>query len=220
MDKNRKISILIAAIVVLLVAGVGAIIYYAMTAEARYMAKAAKENPQGEKLLQQYNDAKAKLKTNPEDFGAYFDIGFVKNEFKDYEGAVEAYQNSVKYNSNSIIAYNNMADCYTKLGKYPEAEESYMNSLRVAANYTPTFYSLVDLYQNYYTEKKMMIEPVLQDGLKVTPDDQNLLSMLAGYYRDTKQNEKAIGIYEKILQLRPDDKVLQDEISSLKNGGQ
>jgi cytochrome c-type biogenesis protein CcmH/NrfG len=220
MDKNRKISILITAAVVLLIAGVGAIIYYAATAETRYMAKAAKENPQGEKLLRQYNDAKAKLKTNPEDFGAYFDIGFVKNEFKDYKGAVEAYKNSIKYNPNSIIAYNNMADDYTKLKDYPDAEAAYMRSLQIASNYMPTYYSLVGLYQNYYTDKKMVTERVLQDGLKANPNDQNLLSLLAGYYRDTKQNDKAIATYEEILKLRPDDKVLQDEVNSLKNGGQ
>jgi cytochrome c-type biogenesis protein CcmH/NrfG len=218
MDKNRKITILIFVAVAILVISVVALGYYVFTSEERNMTKSAKEHPQGEKLLKQYNEAKAKLKDNPNDFGAYFDIGFVKNEFKDYEGAVKAYKKSTELNPNSIIAYNNMADDYIKLGKYPEAEAAYMRSLQVAANYTPTFYGLIDLYQNYYKEKKMMIERVLQDGLKVSPDDQNLLSLLAGYYRDTGQKEKAIEIYEKILKLRPDDKILQEEIISLKSG--
>ncbi len=202
--------------VVILVIGVVLASYFALTAEDRYMAKMAKEHSQGDKLLKQYQDAKAKLKKDPKDFGAYFEIGFVKNEFKDYQGAVESYQKSVELNPNSIIAYNNMADDYTKLKKYPEAEQSYMASLRVAPTYIPTFYGLIDLYQNYYKEKQMLIERVLEDGLKVSPDDQNLLSLLAGYYRDTDQKDKAIETYEKILKLRPNDKVLQDEINTLK----
>jgi tetratricopeptide (TPR) repeat protein len=217
MLSNKKINILIISIAVVLVIGAVAASYFVLTAEDRYMAKMAKQHPQGDKLLKEYRDAKARLKKDPKDFGAYFEIGFVKNEFKDYQGAVDAYKKSVELNPNSIIAYNNMADDYTKLKKYPEAEAAYMASLRVAATYTPTFYGLIDLYQNYYKEKQMMIERVLEDGLKVSPDDQNLLSLLAGYYRDTNQKDKAIATYEKILKLRPDDKVLQDEINTLKS---
>ena len=215
---NRKIEILIIASAVVLVLAVVGLVWMLFTAEDRSLAKLAKDHPQGEKFLTQYRDAKEKLEKDSKDFGAYFEIGFVKAEFKDYQGAVEAYKKSIEFNPNSIVAMNNLADVYIKLKKYPEAESSYLQAISTVPGYAPSYFALVDLYQSYYTEKKSQIESVILKGLKVMPKDQNMLALLAGHYRDTKQNEKAVEIYEKILELRPDDKLIREEINNLKAG--
>jgi cytochrome c-type biogenesis protein CcmH/NrfG len=216
--KSKKIQILLVVGVIILIAVVFGLFWMAFTAEDRSMAKAAKEHPQGEKFLQEYRDAKAKAQKDPEDFGAYFEIGFVKAEFRDYQGAVEAYKKSYELNPNSIVALNNLADVYTKMKNYVKAEEMYLESIGRFPAYVQSYYAIIDLYQNFMPEKKAEIEKVLLKGLEGLPTDQNLLSLLAGYYRDTKQNDKAVAIYEKILELRPNDNLIREEIESLKAG--
>lgn len=218
MTREKKIQIILIVGVIILIAVVLGLFWLAFTAEDRAMAKAAKNNPQGEKFLQEYRDAKAKLKQDPEDFGAYFEIGFVKAEFNDYPGAIEAYKKSYELNPNSMIALNNLGDVYTKMKNYSKAEEMYLESIAKFPDYTQPYYALIDLYQNYMPEKKGNIEKILLKGLDGLPKDQNLLSLLAGYYRETKQIDKAIAIYEKILALRPDDLLIKTEIENLKTG--
>lgn len=216
--QSKKIQILLIVGVIVLIAVVLGLFWLAFTAEDRSMAKAAKEHPQGEKFLQEYRDAKAKVQKDSEDFGAYFEIGFVKAEFKDYQGAAEAYRKSYELNPNSIIALNNLADVYIKMKDYAKAEEMYLESIAKFPAYVQSYYAIIDLYQNYMPEKKAEIERVLLKGLVGLPTDQNLLSLLAGYYREVKQNDKAIAVYEKILELRPDDNLIREEIESLKAG--
>jgi len=216
--QSKKIQILSIGSVIILIAVVFGLFWMAFTAEDRAMAKAAKNNPQGEKFLQEYRDAKAKLKQDPEDFGAYFEIGFVKAEFNDYPGAIEAYKKSYELNPNSMIALNNLGDVYAKMKNYSKSEEMYQESIAKFPDYTQSYYALIDLYQNYMPEKKAEIEKVLLKGLAGLPTDQNLLSLLAGYYRETKQIDKAIAVYEKILELRPNDNLIKEEIESLKAG--
>ena len=218
MTREKKIQIILIAGVIVLVAVVLGLFWMAFTAEDRAMAKAAGNHPQGEKFLQQYRDAKAKLKQDPEDFGAYFEIGFVKAEFKDYPGAIESYKKSYELNPNSMIALNNLGDIYTRMENYSKAEEMYLESIGKFSDYTQSYYALIDLYRNYMQEKKENIEKVLLKGLEGLPNDQNLLSLLAGYYRETKQIDKAIVIYEKILALRPNDLLIKEEIENLKAG--
>lgn len=213
-EKKTQIILIVSAII--LIGVVFGLFWLAFTAEERAMTKASKEHAQGEKFLQQYLEAKEKIKKDPEDFGAYFEIGFVKAEFKDYPGAAEAYKKSYALNPNSLVALNNLAGVYIKMKEYSKAEETYLESINKFSDYVQSYYGIIDLYQNYLTERKSQIEPILLKALSGLPNDQNLLSLLAGYYRDTKQNDKAIGIYERILSLRPEDNLIKQEIESLK----
>src|SRR3989339_44291 len=198
MTREKKRQIILIAGVIVLVAVVLGLFWMAFTAEDRAMAKAAGNHPQGEKFLQQYRDAKA--------------------EFKDYPGAIESYKKSYEFNPNSMIALNNLGDIYTRMENYSKAEEMYLESIGKFSDYTQSYYALIDLYRNYMQEKKENIEKVLLKGLEGLPNDQNLLSLLAGYYRETKQIDKAIVIYEKILALRPNDLLIKEEIENLKAG--
>jgi cytochrome c-type biogenesis protein CcmH/NrfG len=213
---NRKIEILIIVGAVILVAAVIGLAWLGLTSEDRAMAKLAKDHPQGEKFLTQFREAKAKLKKDPKDFGAYFEIGQAKEEFKDYSGAAAAYGKSFELNPNSLVALNNLGGVYVKMQEYQKAEAAYMESLDKFAGYTPTYYALVDLYQGYYTEKKSQIEIIIQKGLKASPNDQNLLRLLAGYYVNAGEKDKAIETYTKILALKPDDTLIKNEIERLK----
>lgn len=212
---QKKIKFLIISGTVILVILIIGLVWLVLTAEERNLEKLAKSHTQGEKLLNQFKEAKKILRKDPRNFEAYFEIGWVKAELKDFQGAEQAYQKSLSINPNNLVALNNLAYVYIQLKNYSRAEESFLKSLKLNPHYIHTYISLVDFYQNYYTEKKSEIEKVLLEGLKKAPENENLLLVLAAYYRDTGQKGKAIETYERILRQRPGNEAIREEILKL-----
>lgn len=212
---QQKIEFLIISGLVILIILIIGLVWLALTSEERHLEKLASQHEQGQKLLEQFRTAKKALKKDPQDFGAYFEIGWVKAELKDYKGAEQAYQKSLSINPKSLVAFSNLANVYIQMKKYLQAEEAFLKSLELNPSYIPTYLSLVDFYQNYYKEKKTEIEKILLKGLQEVPEHESLLSALAAYYRDTGQKGKAIETYERILRQRPGDEAIREEILKL-----
>ncbi len=215
MSKKKILLILGIVLFVAAIIGLVGLAWWLEKKDERQIEKLAQGQEQGQKLIDQYKEAKKTLQKDPNDFGAYFEIGWVKTELKDWPGAAAAYEKSVALNDKNITGWNNLAYVYTQMKNYPKAEESYLKSLEVSAGYMPTYMSLIDFYENYYIEKKSEIEKVILRGLQASPENEGLLSALAIYYRDIGQKGKAIDAYERLLHIKPGDEEIRQEILKL-----
>lgn len=178
----------------------------------------ARKHEQGERYLHQYYEAKLRVKNNPNDEEAYFEIGLAKQELGDSKGAERAYLKSISLDDKNITTINTLAALYVKIKKYPKAEEYYLKALEINPRLISTYQNLVTFYYNDYQEKNSEIEKILLRGLNEMPEDPNLLSLLVSYYRTVAHdNKKAVEIYQRILSLRPDDKLLKSEIERLES---
>jgi tetratricopeptide (TPR) repeat protein len=227
--EKKTIIIIIAIILALAVLGAGGWYFYIYkpacnvmrSIAGRYdywrMQRLAKGVEYGNNYLRQYLDATARITKNPDDGGAYADLGAARAALKDYAGAEADYSKALELDGDNISVLNSAADFYTSRQNYPKAEECYFKVLNVDPAYAPAYQNLVALYNNYYTAKKGEIEKVLLKGLESMPNDQNLLALLASYYMSISGEwDKAIAVYERMLSLRPNDALLKETIQKLK----
>src|SRR3989344_2866132 len=90
-----------------------------------------------------------------------------------------------------LCDYQGAADVWTYVGEIrPE------NSL--------SFANLGDLHTHF-----------LVDGLNYNPDSHDLMTLLASYYRDNGNKEKAIEYFNKVLKLNPDNEAVKRELERL-----
>ena len=126
------------------------------------------------------------LKRNINDTGsstAYAFIGFIMNEMRNYNEAIE-YLSNVKYTpfgSNLFNAYQGLAFAYGKLGSYDESIQFYKKALKLKKE-APVLYNLGIIYIKKGDEKQGAES--LEDALAL---NKNLLSIYP----------KLISIYQK-----------------------
>ena len=84
------------------------------------------------------------------------------------------------------------------------AESSYLQALKINPNYYRVLYGLGILYVFEFGQGDKAI-PYLEKFLSVQTRDTNAMFALAGAYYLTYQFDKAIELYDKIIELKPND---------------
>lgn len=56
-------------------------------------------------------------------------------------------------------------------------------------------------------------------AVALDPDDKSALQVLGQLYEQQGDKDKALGMYEKLLEMNPEDKTVADAVARLKNGG-
>lgn len=83
---------------------------------------------------------------NPELKLAYNNRGLVKYYLKQYDGAIDDFNNALRIQEDKVVyrsystdkyAYNNMANCYYALGKLSEACKYWQTALDLGYSYKP-----------------------------------------------------------------------------------
>ena len=171
-----------------------------------------------EKFTKEFTAAKEALRLNPDEFQTWLILSGAKKAVGDYRGAEEIwlYVNQIRpFNS---ISFNNLGDLYANfLNEYDKAEEMFKiavaNSKGEEINWIYVR-SLFDLYLK--TNQPDKAENLLLESLANQPDNYDLNIMLASFYRDSGQKEKALQYYQKALALKPDNEAVKKEIEALK----
>ncbi len=76
-------------------------------------------------------DAKEKVRKNPDDAEAHYNLGNAYRESDEYEEAIESYKQAIKINPDFAMAHKNLGFAYSTLGKYEEEIESYKQAIRI-----------------------------------------------------------------------------------------
>jgi tetratricopeptide (TPR) repeat protein len=165
-----------------------------------------------------FEEVKSALQKNPDEFAAWLYLGVIKKGVGDYEGARDVFLYAAKIRPQSSTPFANLADLYAYFLNEPEKAEV---AIKTAIANDPNDYSfyvaLADIYRYKIPGKEVLYEKTLLDALKILPDDPNLISALAVYYRQIKQTDKAILYYEKLLKIFPDNQMAEEDLAALKN---
>ena len=160
--------------------------------------------------------AKDLLAKNPNDTDALEIIGFLHDTLGDKETAQKYYKEVLRLNPESVPALNNLANIYRDREDFSGAEKLYLKITAVEVSNIEAWRDLHDLYRYLYKSKEDQADDILLSGLEKNPDDPQILAMLATYYQDTDNKEKAIEYYERLVKVMPENEAAKNELKKLR----
>src|SRR3989344_1582590 len=166
-------------------------------------------------LKERFDKVKEFLAKTPDHMGGWMEVGLIRKGLCDYQGAADVWTYVGEIRPENSLSFANLGDLYTHfLVDYPKAEAAYLRAIENEKHDVNYFRNFFELYY-YYTEKKHLAEKVLLDGLNYNPNSQDLMTLLASYYRDNGNKEKAIEYFNKVLKLNPDNEAVKRELERL-----
>ena len=178
-----------------------------------------------DKYFQEFSWAKDKILKNEATFetSSWLTIARLKKYMKDYEGAEQVYLYVIKIDVMNYAPEANLADLYGNyLNNWEKAAEHYWQAVSKADVNKATallFYrNLADIYASKLGDKKSEFESKILTALENDYSQSvDFLTMLAKYYKDIDDKNKAISYLERALTLNPANaQIIRDEIAELK----
>lgn len=213
--KNTIIFVIIGLVVV---AAIGAIIYYGQPKEITEFVEITSE--QKAKIEAEIADIKSKLKTcdeNSEDNKCSMlnlQLGIDYQSLGLISRAITAFYSAAEAASNSYIPFSNLGSIYKNLKDYSKAEESFYKALAIQPN-NPTIYTkLFEMY--FYDQKKYPheIEPFFQEAFINTNYNPNIIRLYATYGKTINDPLIEIKAWTSILQYEPDNTTAKKELEA------
>lgn len=146
----------------------------------------------------------------------WINIGILKKRLGDPRGAEEAWQAAISVNPKRALAFGNLAGLYFhNLKEYEKAEENYLKAISLMPDYYSYYVDLADLYKGKLTDKRNLIEDLINDGAEesfgVAKADYYLY--LAHYFsREGDDLEKAKEYSQKALKANSN---IEDQLPEL-----
>lgn len=164
-----------------------------------------------------YEEVVTTLKTDQKNAEALVNLARLRNYGGDPEGALKLYNEALKIRPDDTLILNNLADIYYSIGEYKKAEESYLTIIKSNPKWVSAYRELVNIYQYKLKDKYSLTPALLLQGLEANPEaSENFYAMLAVYYEDTGDMEKAIDYYNKLLDINPDNIGANSELQKLR----
>jgi len=164
-----------------------------------------------------FETTKEQLMKNRDNFDSWLALGVIKKGVGDYEGARDVFIYAGQIRPQLGISYGNLADLYAYFLDEPQkAEETYKIAIEKAPSYSPYYSGLADLYRYKFPNGDALYEQTMLDALKKIPDEPNLTSALASFYRQRGEVQKAIEYYEKLVKLQPQNETAKQDLAELK----
>lgn len=136
-------------------------------------------------------DIEQATQINPDDAGAWFNLGNIHDEAKEYAKAIEAYGEATRCKPDFAKAWLNLGNAYSKTKQYEKA----INAYQMATGSHP---DLANANTCFIMGSN--------DGAWLYQDDKyDAWLNLAKAYDETKEYAKAIESYEKTIRINPDN---------------
>ena len=161
-------------------------------------------------------DTIVELKTDNTLFNSWMRLGVLRKAIGDYEGAKEVWEFAGALAPKNSASFNNLGDLYWHyLPDFKKAEENFLKAIENDPAKTFIYINLSEFYSLSYKEKFDMADDILLKGLENNPSDLNLLKVLADYYKNSGNKNKAGEYYNLILGIYPGEVWAKKELQDL-----
>ena len=118
------------------------------------------------KLNQALHDAQRAITIDPEHHSTHIALGDIYIKQKDYERALQAYQNAVTLAPGDALSQYQLAKTLHSMGKIEQAALTFRRVLLLAPNYPPALHELGSIYakQEQCEQVGTLIQPLLGPG--------------------------------------------------------
>jgi len=122
--------------------------------------------------------------------------------------AKEFYEKILKDYPNDAPSHENLAQTLKEMGDFDGAELHWRKAL-ILNPYDGTYLKLADLIDENFTDRRLEIRTLLEEGISVLGQSPSLLIRLGDWYRQEGDYERAISHYKVALQLDPENMALK-----------
>ena len=142
-------------------------------------------------------------------------IGDITIDNRDYNLAISAYKEAIKYaNNTNIVPLNNLGNIYELLGDYNLAEEQYLSALKISPVEYITHKQLVDLYFYKLKKDKKEVIDLLDKAITYAVDKAPLLQLKGWYLRNMGFKNEALEVYLLLVKDHPQFQAVIDELKT------
>lgn len=134
---------------------------------------------------------KKSLVGNPNNTNLLLELGVNYYIVRDLNKASDIYIKITELNPDDFMAWNNLGNVFRDLVNFWDAKDAYKKALEINPNYIPAYINLVDLYTIWPMDEegdkiREEITSILQQGLKLNPENETLQATLKAYVSATK----------------------------------
>jgi len=122
----------------------------------------------------------------------------------DFAGAAESYQKAIEASPEDSDLRLALAKVLFKLERYPEAETQAKKAAELEPGKAGPNRVLASIY--YANDQYDRAEAALAKERQISPDDPGLLTFVAQLAEDMKHTDEAIGAYEQLVGIQPENK--------------
>lgn len=144
---------------------------------------------------------------------AYIDAGDLLYKKGDYEKSIEFYQEAIEKGSARKEIYYQIAKAYQKSNKNVKAREYFKKSINIDPYYAKAFHRLGLNYLESNLPKNATSP--LERAVKLDNRNYEYLNSLAASYFLNEEQELALGVYYKMLEINEEDKRIYLNIISI-----
>lgn len=124
------------------------------------------------------------LKTFPDQFGNWIELGSYMKLIGDYDRAIVYWKYAATINPKNFIPHANLGDLYLhNLKDVKRAEQSYKTALSVGPDQVMVYEKLAELYK-YFLKDDTKAKAVLQEGIDKNPSTSDRLKYLLNNYEN------------------------------------
>lgn len=142
------------------------------------------------------------LEEDPTSFGYWLDLGSLRNNIEDYEGAIEIYEYLNIAAPTNSLSFSNLGNIYHLYIKdFEKAEKNLRQAVSNSPSNIHAVRSLYELYRFSYKQETTLAEDTLLQGLEDVSNQIDLIILLATFYKDVGRNTDAQIRYEEAKEL-------------------
>lgn len=163
----------------------------------------------------------AKIESDSTFEPAYKFLGFALMERKDYEGARASLKKSIALVDTSVVTHYWLGQIYIKLDSLDRASEQFIKSLSLVKGKESKYKNeMIEansfLGQQAFNSKKYpQAITYLKAAINLKPEVVRLNELLALSYHQSGNNEEAIKVYKRLLQMNPKDEIAKKGLRML-----
>jgi tetratricopeptide (TPR) repeat protein len=134
---------------------------------------------------------------------AFISRGIAYKNNRQYDRAIQDYDQALRLDPNSAAAFNNRGNAYDDKGQHDRAIQDYDQALRLDPNRVFAFNNRGLAYK-----EKGQYDRAIQDfnqALRLDPSSAAAFRNRASAYRDKGQYDRAIQDFDQVVRLRPND---------------
>ncbi|MCK9303005.1 MAG: tetratricopeptide repeat protein, partial [Bacteroidales bacterium] len=147
---------------------------------------------------------KFSLAINPESAATYFNLGNAYFQISEYAKAIDAYQNSMKYEDNKqYVTLNYIGECYMMMEEYDDAVSFFNRSLEINDNYDEGYCSMAKAFNKQ--EKNIEALVCIDKAISINGKEPDFFSVKGNVLFDLDRFDETEVCLLKALELNPED---------------